>query len=80
MNISTNEGVKVKFHHFPGHTPGCSMIEINRTFFSGDFIFKGTIGRFDFPNSSSTQMKKSLNKILGILEGKVFITMVLKKQ
>ena len=58
------EGVKVKFHHFPGHTPGCSMIEINRTFFSGDFIFKGTIGRFDFPNSSSTQMKKSLNKIL----------------
>lgn len=27
------EGVKVKFHHFPGHTPGCSMIEINKTFF-----------------------------------------------
>lgn len=58
------EGVKVKFHHFPGHTPGCSMIEINKTFFSGDFIFKGTIGRFDFPNSSAAQMKKSLNKIL----------------
>lgn len=58
------EGVKVKFHHFPGHTPGCSIIEINKTFFSGDFIFKGTIGRFDFPNSSATQMKKSLNKIL----------------
>ena len=28
------------------------------------FIFKGTIGRFDFPNSSAAQMKKSLNKIL----------------
>ena len=26
------EGVKVKFHHFPGHTPGCSMIEIKNFF------------------------------------------------
>lgn len=58
------EGIKVKFHHFPGHTPGCSVIEINNTLFSGDFIFKGTIGRFDFPNSNSKQMKESLNKIL----------------
>ena len=58
------EGIKVKFHHFPGHTPGCSVIEIENSLFSGDFIFKGTIGRFDFPNSSAAQMKKSLNKIL----------------
>lgn len=57
-------GVKVKFHYFPGHTPGCSVIEINNTLFSGDFIFKGTIGRFDFPNSNSLDMKNSLNKIL----------------
>ena len=58
------EGIKIKFHHFPGHTPGCSAIQIDKCLFSGDFIFKGTIGRFDFPNSSATQMKKSLNKIL----------------
>lgn len=56
--------VKVKFHHFPGHTPGCSMIEINGTLFSGDFIFKGTIGRFDFPMSDASKMKASLSKVL----------------
>ncbi|MCG3663060.1 MBL fold metallo-hydrolase [Aliarcobacter butzleri] len=58
------EGIKVKFHHFPGHTPGCSVIEIENSLFSGDFIFKGTIGRFDFPNSDAKLMKQSINKIL----------------
>jgi len=58
------EGIKVKFHHFAGHTPGCSVIEINETLFSGDFIFKGTIGRFDFPMSNAKNMKQSINKIL----------------
>jgi len=58
------EGIKVKFHHFAGHTPGCSVIEINKTLFSGDFIFKGTIGRFDFPMSNAKDMKQSINKIL----------------
>ena len=58
------EGIKIKFHHFPGHTPGCSVIQFNEHLFSGDFIFKGTIGRFDFPNSDATLMKRSLNKIL----------------
>ncbi|ABB44128.1 Beta-lactamase-like protein [Sulfurimonas denitrificans DSM 1251] len=55
-------GVKVKFRHFPGHTPGCSTIEIGDAMFSGDFIFERSIGRTDFPYSSPTQMKDSLEK------------------
>jgi len=55
-------GVKVKFRHFPGHCPGCSMIEIEDAMFSGDFIFERSIGRTDFPYSSPTDMKKSLEK------------------
>jgi glyoxylase-like metal-dependent hydrolase (beta-lactamase superfamily II) len=58
------EGNKIKFHHFPGHTPGCSAIQIGSHLFTGDFIFKGTIGRFDFPNSNATLMRRSLDKIL----------------
>ncbi|PHO08629.1 MBL fold metallo-hydrolase [Malaciobacter canalis] len=58
------DGIKVKFHHFPGHTPGCSAIEIEDNLFSGDFIFNNTIGRCDFPFSSPQDMKKSINKIL----------------
>ena len=51
-----------KFHHFPGHTPGCSMIEIDDAMFSGDFLFKGSIGRWDFPYSDKNEMLKSLEK------------------
>ena len=56
------EGVKVKFLHFPGHTPGCSMIEIGDAIFSGDFIFERSIGRTDFPYSSPKEMKESLRR------------------
>jgi len=58
------DGIEVKFHHFPGHTPGCSAIEIQDALFSGDFIFEGSIGRVDFPYSNPDNMKKSINKIL----------------
>ena len=57
-------GKKIKFHFFPGHTPGCSAITINNHMFSGDFIFQGSIGRVDFPYSKPSDMKKSLHKIL----------------
>jgi len=54
------DGVKVKFRHFPGHTPGSSTIEIDKAMFSGDFIFERSIGRVDFPFSDPQQMKDSL--------------------
>ncbi|WP_072680234.1 MBL fold metallo-hydrolase [Arcobacter sp. LA11] len=58
------DGIKVKFHFFPGHTPGCSAIEINNNLFSGDFIFNGSIGRCDFPYSDPSLMIKSIDKVL----------------
>lgn len=60
------EGINVHFFHFPGHTPGCSAILIDNTLFSGDFIFKNSIGRYDFPYSSGDQMRQSLEKFLKI--------------
>lgn len=56
------DGVKVKFRHFPGHCPGCSTIEIGDAMFSGDFVFEKSIGRVDFPYSSPSDMKTSLQK------------------
>ncbi len=64
----TIEGVKIKFRHFPGHTPGNSIIEIGDVWFSGDFLFEQSIGRWDFPFSSGEAMVKSLEKAL-TLEG-----------
>ena len=58
------DNIEVIFHHFAGHTPGCSAIEIQNTLFSGDFIFENSIGRVDFPYSNPSDMKKSIDKIL----------------
>ncbi len=58
------DGIRITFHHFPGHTPGCSAIEIEDALFCGDFIFDGSIGRVDFPYSNPLDMEKSLEKVL----------------
>ncbi|AQW87473.1 metallo-beta-lactamase family protein [Campylobacter pinnipediorum subsp. caledonicus] len=55
-------GFKFKFLHFPGHTPGCCMIQIENLMFSGDFLFKESVGRWDFEYSSRSDMLKSLIK------------------
>ena len=62
----TIEGISVRFRHYPGHTPGCSVIEIGDTWFSGDFLFRDSIGRWDFPYSSAEEMARSLQKALEI--------------
>lgn len=64
-------GITVTFHHFPGHCPGCSMIEIGEVMFSGDFLFQNSIGRYDFPYSNAQDMKKSLEKMMQMREDKI---------
>ncbi len=54
------KGIEVIFSHFPGHTPGCSIVEIEGEIFSGDFIFHCSIGRSDFTYSNSMDMRESL--------------------
>jgi len=60
------ESIKVQYRHFAGHTPGNSIIEIEDVWFSGDFLFQNSIGRWDFPFSSKESMLKSLKKAMQI--------------
>ena len=62
MEIS---GFKICWFHLPGHCPGASMIylEDKNVIFSGDVLFNGSIGRFDFPNSSKYDTLTSIEKI-----------------
>ena len=60
---------QITFICYPGHTPGCSVILLSHVkntaqqiMFSGDFIFKRSIGRSDFPYSSHQAMKASLEE------------------
>ena len=59
-------GIRVQYRHFPGHTPGNSIIEIDHAWFSGDFLFQQSIGRWDFPYSSGIDMIRSLQKAMKI--------------
>ena len=54
----------IRYFLHDGHTPGCSIIEIDDTIFSGDFIFRGSIGRFDFPYSDANKMRESIKKFM----------------
>lgn len=47
-------------HETPGHTIGSVCLEIEGHLFSGDTLFKGSVGRTDLYSSSSNQLKQSL--------------------
>ena len=60
------KGIDVQYRLFAGHTPGCSIIQIKDVWFSGDFLFEQSIGRWDFPFSDAKEMVKSLEKAMKI--------------
>jgi glyoxylase-like metal-dependent hydrolase (beta-lactamase superfamily II) len=51
--------------HTPGHTPGgvCFYLPKESKLFSGDTLFRGTIGNISFPTSRPAMMWKSLKKL-----------------
>lgn len=62
--------------HCPGHTPGHVVFyeRQNRLIFSGDVIFKGGVGRSDFPRGDHQQLIDSIiNKLLPLGDDVTFI-------
>jgi hydroxyacylglutathione hydrolase len=57
-------GLSIGVRHTPGHTPGHCCFVTDATVLSGDLVFAGSIGRSDFPNSSSAAMRRSLKWFL----------------
>jgi hydroxyacylglutathione hydrolase len=62
-------GFALEVIHTPGHTPGSSCFKADEFVFSGDLVFRGAIGRFDFPNSSEEAMVASLRRFLSLPDG-----------
>jgi glyoxylase-like metal-dependent hydrolase (beta-lactamase superfamily II) len=50
--------------HTPGHSPGCICLYGHGVLFSGDTVFRGSIGRTDLPGSSMRDMNSSLQRIV----------------
>lgn len=57
-------GFRIEVWHTPGHTPGHCVFRTDAKVFSGDLVFAGSIGRSDFPNSSPSEMERSLRRFL----------------
>jgi hydroxyacylglutathione hydrolase len=57
-------GFRIEVMHTPGHTPGSVCFRAEALLWSGDLVFKGAIGRYDFPNSSAADMERSLRRFL----------------
>jgi hydroxyacylglutathione hydrolase len=57
-------GFRIGARHTPGHTPGHCSFVTDATLIAGDLVFAGSIGRSDFPNSSSRAMRESLEWFL----------------
>ncbi len=63
--IITVGELAVHIIHTPGHSPGgvCLYLPTEKTLFSGDTLFKGTIGNLSFPTARPTLMWQSLKKL-----------------
>lgn len=66
-------GIKLKAIWTPGHTDGgmCYYLENESILISGDTLFEGSVGRTDFPTSSSAKMMNSLRGKLSVLPSEV---------
>ena len=62
------DSVDFEVLHTPGHTAGSVVLRVGDTLFTGDTLFKGSMGRTDLPGGSYEDMKASLKR-LGALEG-----------
>ena len=58
-------GMNIEVIHTPGHTSGSVCFKYKDCIFSGDTLFKASIGRFDFPTGDGmTEIKSIKEKLL----------------
>lgn len=57
---------QVRVLHTPGHTPGSVTLYVPslRLAFTGDTLFRGSVGRTDLPGGSSVELMASLRRLL----------------
>ena len=64
--------IEVEVMETPGHTPGSVVLKADGVLFTGDTLFRGSIGRTDLEGGSYAQLMNSLKK-LAALEGEYHV-------
>jgi len=68
------EGVKLKVIHTPGHTPGSLSFYTEGMLFSGDTLFRGSIGRTDLPGGDyGREMSSIVDRLLELPDDTVVL-------
>lgn len=67
-------GLKIKVLHTPGHSPGSVSFLVDDALFDGDLVFRGSIGRTDFPGGDFGTLIRSVKEKVFVLptETKVY--------
>ena len=58
--------LEVEVLHTPGHTPGSVTLNVEGVLFTGDTLFRGSMGRTDLPGGSYSQLMASLKKLAAL--------------
>lgn len=67
-------GIKIEYMLVPGHTRGSCFIKIgDQDMFTGDSLYKSTVGLVDFPGEDKEELKASLLKIWDQIDGQTWI-------
>jgi glyoxylase-like metal-dependent hydrolase (beta-lactamase superfamily II) len=67
-------GLTIKVLHTPGHSPGSVSFLVDDALFDGDLVFRGSIGRTDFPGGDFGTLIRSVKEKVFVLppETKVY--------
>jgi hydroxyacylglutathione hydrolase len=61
-------GLTIKVLHTPGHSPGSTSFLIEDALFDGDLVFRGSIGRTDFPGGDFDALMNSVREKVFVLD------------
>ncbi|MDI3310460.1 MAG: MBL fold metallo-hydrolase [Thermoanaerobacterium sp.] len=71
--LSFGEGIVISTIYTPGHTPGGVCYKIDDVCFTGDTLFKESIGRTDFPGGDFNEILNSIKSRLFTLPDRTLV-------
>ncbi len=67
------EGLTIKVLHTPGHSPGSVSFLLDNHLFTGDALFKDTVGRTDLPGGSHVKLTQSIRDKILVLNDDIIV-------